>query len=301
MELTLLGTGCPQASSERYGPASLVRHDSLAFLVDCGSGVTQRLLAAGSNGRALDAVFLTHLHSDHIVDLFQLVISSWHQGRERPQRIYGPSGTRRYCADLMALWRAELDQRIAHELRSSSQALELEVTEFEAGCVWDKDGLRVTAIEVDHRPVPFAFGFVFEARGRKLVFSGDTRYCPALIEAARGADVLVHECFLHGLMSSDTGNRTSAGLQNVASYHTLSSEVGKIACKAGARCLVLNHFVPVSFDKTELVTEVRRDYAGPIILGEDLLKLDLDAGQMSHAGLVLSLPIGVRIQPPPCP
>ncbi|HWY86507.1 MAG TPA: MBL fold metallo-hydrolase [Gemmataceae bacterium] len=289
MNLTLLGTGCPQVDTERYGPASLVCHDGFAFLVDCGSGATQRLLAAGWSGRALDALFLTHLHSDHIVDLFQLIISSWHQGRDRPQCIFGPPGTRRFCDGLLALWRAELDQRIAHELRSSTQALELEVIEYQAGLVLAKQGVRVTAVEVDHRPVQFAYGFIFEAGGRKLVFSGDTAYCPALIEAARGADVLVHECFLHDVMAAGTGNRTAAGLRNIAGYHTLSSEVGKLATAAGVRCLVLNHFVPVDFDKSALLAEVRRDYAGPIVLGEDLLNLDMDTGQISYAGLVLGL------------
>src|SRR5438105_14738244 len=76
MDLTLLGTGCPQADTHGYGPASLVRHSSLAFLVDCGSGVTQRLLAAGCSGRAVDALLLTHLHSDHVVDLFHLIVAS---------------------------------------------------------------------------------------------------------------------------------------------------------------------------------------------------------------------------------
>src|SRR5271155_3501995 len=148
MDLTLLGTGCPQVDTERYGPASLVRHEGFSFLVDCGSGVTQRLLAAGSSGAALDAIFLTHLHSDHIVDLFQLIISSWHQGRDRPQRLFGPTGTRHFCDGLMALWRAELDQRIAHERRASTCALELEVTEFQPGEIWNEGGMRVTAIEV---------------------------------------------------------------------------------------------------------------------------------------------------------
>jgi ribonuclease Z len=289
MDLTLLGTGCPQADTERYGPASLVRHEDLSFLVDCGSGVTQRLLAAGSGGRALDAIFLTHLHSDHIVDLFQLIISSWHQGRDRPQRIFGPSGTRHYCDGLMALWRAELDQRIAHERRPSTLALELEVVEFQAGEIWAEEGVRVTAVEVDHRPVRFAYGFIFEAGGRKLAFSGDTAFCPALIEAARGADVLIHECFIHGVMAPNKDNRTAEGVRNVATYHTLSSEVGKVAAAAGVRCLLLNHFVPVDFDKSAVLAEVRLDYAGPVVLGEDLLRLDVGSGALRYAGLVMGL------------
>ena len=92
MELTLLGTGCPVAHAGRFGPAQAVTGEGAAILIDCGSGVTQRLVAAGLPGRTLDAVLLTHLHSDHIVDLFQLVISSWHQGRDRPRHVAGYQG-----------------------------------------------------------------------------------------------------------------------------------------------------------------------------------------------------------------
>jgi ribonuclease Z len=185
MELTLLGTGCPQCDPERLGPASLVRYAGRAFLIDCGSGVSQRLVAAGSAGAALDAIFLTHLHSDHIVDLFQLVISSWHQGRDRPQRVFGPPGTRRFVDGLLALWQAELAQRIAHEVRPSTAALNVEVNEIAAGEVFRIDDLAVSAVAVNHLPVRHAFGFVFAAGGRRLVFSGDTAFCPALVEAAR--------------------------------------------------------------------------------------------------------------------
>jgi ribonuclease Z len=289
MDLTLLGTGCPQCDPERLGPASLVRHAGHAFLVDCGSGVTQRLVAAGTTGAALDAVFLTHLHSDHIVDLFQLVISSWHQGRDRPQRVFGPPGTQRFIDGLMALWRPELQQRIADELRPSAAALAVEISEIAAGEILRMGGLTVAAVAVNHLPVRHAFGFVFAATGRRLVFSGDTAACPSLGEAARGADVLVHECFIHGVMKPEPGLRTEAGLRNVAAYHTLSSEVGKIAATAGVGCLVLNHFVPTRFDKTALVAEVRRDYDGPLVIGEDLMSLDLDTMTLVHAGATLSL------------
>ena len=106
MRVTLLGTGCPQVSPRRFGPASLVRAGGRSFLVDCGSGVTQRLVEAGSSGAAIDALLLTHLHSDHLVDLYQLIVSGWHQGRERPQRIFGPPGTRTFAEATMAVWAA---------------------------------------------------------------------------------------------------------------------------------------------------------------------------------------------------
>jgi ribonuclease Z len=293
MKLTLLGTGCPQVDLNRYGPANLVRAGGQSFLVDCGSGVTQRLLGAGSSGAQLDAVLLTHLHSDHVVDLFQLVISGWHQARDRPQRVLGPPGTKRMVDAMLAMWKPEYEHRIAHEKRPSTRALELEVTEFEEGVIWSQSGVTIRAVAVRHQPVKFAYGFVFEAERRRLVFSGDTAYCPELIGAGQGADVLVHECFIHGLMKPGPG-RTAEGLAAVASYHTLSHEVGKVAAAMGARCLVLNHFVPVAFDRAALLAEVRRDYAGPIVIGEDLMSLDLATGMLLHANGAIGLDALVR-------
>jgi ribonuclease Z len=289
MELTLLGTGCPQVDPKRMGPANLVRHGDAAFMVDCGSGATQRLVEAGSAGRALTAVLLTHLHSDHIVDLYQLFVSSWHQGRLVPQRVFGPPGTRRFVDGLFALWKPELEARIAHEQRLNMDGLKVEVTEFTPGRILEAGGVTVRAVEVAHQPVTFAYGFVLEAGGRKLAFSGDTAYCPALIEASKGADVLVHECFIHSVMKPAPGIRTEQGIRNVASYHTLSSEVGKVAAAAGVKCLVLNHFVPTQFDRAGVLAEVRRDYAGPIVIGEDLMRLDLDAAALSYRDAVIGL------------
>jgi len=289
MQITLLGTGCPVVHTERYGPAQVVRHGGNAVLVDCGSGVTQRLVAAGLTGRDLDAVFLTHLHSDHIVDLFQLILSSWHQGRDRPQRIFGPRGTRAYIDGLMELWLPELEQRIAHERRPSTDALEAEVTELQAGQSIPVGDVTVEVVEVDHKPVKQAFGFVLRAAGETLAISGDTRRCDALIEAARGADVLVHEVFVHREMPVIEGVRSAETVANVASYHTLSSVVGKIATEAEAGCLLLTHFVPPSCDRDALLAEVGRDFSGPVIVGEDLLTVDLAARAIIHGPLRLAL------------
>ncbi len=291
MHLTLLGTGCPICDPARMGPSNLVRHGDRAFLVDCGSGATQRLVGAGSKGAALDAVFLTHLHSDHIVDLLQLVLSSWHQGRDRPQFFYGPSGTRRHVEGLLALWRPEFEQRIAHEQRASAAALQVEVVEFDENAdavIWQRDGIAVRSVKVEHSPIRNAVGFVFEADGRKLVFSGDTAFCPNLIAAAQGADVLVHECYLHHEIKPAPG-RTAGSMRNVAAYHTLADEVGKVAAQANAKCLVLNHFVPTQFDRHDVLARVRADYSGPIVVGEDLMGLDLGTGALTYQNAAIGL------------
>jgi len=287
MEMTLLGTGCPVVSTDRYGPATLVQQGDVTALIDCGSGVTQRLLEAGVTGADIDILLLTHLHSDHLVDLYQFVISSWHQGRQKPQRIIGPRGTRKYVDGLMDLWRREREQRIAHEMRQSTKAFDIEVEEIEDGWTKTIGDLEISAIEVEHQPVPIAFGFVFQANGRKLVVSGDTRPCDAIRDAALDADLLVHEVFIHAPRRTGQDTRTPEGIQSVASYHTLDDEVGKLAHDAHVGALVLTHIVPPHADSEALFKKVRADFKGPLIVGEDLMRFDIDRLQVRYQRLVL--------------
>jgi ribonuclease Z len=240
-------------------------------------------------GRALDALLLTHLHSDHLVDLYQLIVSSWHQGRDRPLPVYGPPGTRRYVEGLMALWEPELSLRIAHEKRPSTEALKVEVREIAGGEALAFGGLAVEVVEVDHKPVRHAFGFVFRAGGLSLALSGDTRRCQELIEAARGADLLVHEVFIHREMPVVPGVRSAETVANVAGYHTLSSEVGKIASEAAVQALALTHFVPPAADRAVLLAEVAADFAGPLVLAEDLLRIDLAARRVAYGNALVAL------------
>lgn len=284
MEIVLLGTGCPQCDPDRRGPATLAIGGGARILIDCGSGVTQRLVEAGTNGAAIDALFLTHLHSDHLVDFYQLVISSWHQGRDRPQRVFGPPGTRDFVDGTMALWAAERAQRVSHEKRASIEAFKIETTELVAGDVIAIGDARVRAVPVAHQPVKHAFGFVIAADGHKAAFSGDTAYCPELIAAAKGADVLVHECFLHAEMKPVPGVRTAATIDAVRSYHTPPEDVGRVAKEADVACLLLNHFVPVRFDRNAALDGVRQTYMGPVVVGEDLMRYDIATRRLAHRG-----------------
>lgn len=291
-KVTLLGTGCPVVSSRRYGAGTLVECAGKCFLIDIGSGVTQRLVQAGCSGTRIDALLLTHLHSDHLVDLYQFIISSWHQNRTRPQRIYGPPGTRAFVAAQMDAWKAERNLRIEFEKRSSVSAFEIEVTEFEVGGELILLGdTRISAVRVEHPPVEPAFGYVFESGGRKLVLSGDTRPCQSLIDAAKDADVLVHEVFAHTHDENAlaSGTRTRQTMEAVASYHTSAEQVGRIARDAQVKCVILNHIVPPDTDQPALINAVRQHYSGPVIVGEDLMAMDLKTGLVNMQQLHFSI------------
>ena len=132
MELTLLGTGCPSVDYKRFGPANLISTKKTKILVDCGSGVTQRLHQTKVSTAYIDALFLTHLHSDHVVDLYQLIISSWHSYRIKPWKIYGPIGTKKFVKKIMDAWKDERTQRINYEARSSTSAFNIIVKEFKS-------------------------------------------------------------------------------------------------------------------------------------------------------------------------
>ncbi|WP_085900028.1 MBL fold metallo-hydrolase [Kiloniella majae] len=302
MDITLLGTGCPAVHTERYGAGQLIRHKGdggdTEILIDCGSGVTQRLVGTGSSGAKLDAILLTHLHSDHVIDIYQVIVSAWHQGRTTPQRIYGPTGTRKFVEGLMAVWKEELDLRIKHEKRPSTAALELDITEIKAGERLQFGEVTVDVIAVDHQPIDPAFGFIFaapkesgagKARGAtKIALSGDTTYCPALIEAAKGVDLLVHEVFVHREMHVVEGVRSAETIAAVAGYHTLSDEVGKVASEAGVGCLLLTHIVPPNSNRDELLAEVQKSFDGPVLVGEDLMRVDPETKSVSYGAARLS-------------
>ncbi|MEE2906737.1 MAG: MBL fold metallo-hydrolase [Planctomycetota bacterium] len=283
MELHLLGTGCPAVDPDRLGPAALVRSkDGARLLVDCGSGVTQRLVSAGTPGAEIDLLLLTHLHSDHVVDLFQLVISSWHQGRDRGLQVVGPAGTQEFVGALLEVWRPELERRVMHEKRPSVDGLDVEINEIGHGAEMELGNLLIEAFEVDHRPMTPALGYSFREDDRLLVLSGDTGPCETLIEASMGCDVLVHDVLLKHELHPSEGVRTQETIDQVASYHATAEQVGRIATEAEAKCLILTHFVPTRFDEATLLEMVRADYDGPVICGEDLMLVDIENPTAAH-------------------
>ena len=275
MKLTLLGTGCPSVDHKRFGPSNLISTKTAKILVDCGSGITQRLHELKVSSANIDVLLFTHLHSDHAVDLYQLIISSWHSYRIKPWKIYGPKGTKKFVKKIMDAWADERKLRISYESRASAKAFDVQVTEFKSiGNIKIKD-LNIKYFEVDHKPVKYAYGFCFLNKNKKLTISGDTRPCENLMKYAQKSDVLLHEVFIEGEILQVNKMRTKQTLHNVKSYHTTSSQVGKVAFITQCKKLVLTHFVPTQFNKNRLKKVVKSDFGKDPIIGEDLMTINI--------------------------
>ena len=273
MILTLLGTGCPKVDHKRFGPSNLVSSKNANILIDCGSGLTQRLEQLNVSTANIDALFLTHLHSDHVIDFYQLIISSWHSYRLKPWKIYGPKGTKKFLNKIMAAWKNERNNRINYEMRSSIDAFQLDIKEFEEyGKIKIKD-ILIEYFKVDHFPVKYAYGFNFYNNKKKLTISGDTKPCENLLKYAQLADVLLHEVYIEGEIKVLSKMRSAKTLHNVKTYHTTSNQVGKVASLARCKKLVLTHFVPTKFDEKKLQSVVKKDFGKNPIIGKDLLKV----------------------------
>ena len=275
MELTLLGTGCPKVDYKRFGPANLISTKMTNILVDCGSGITQRLDQINISTANIDALFLTHLHSDHVVDLYQLIISSWHSYRTKPWKVYGPKGTKKFVSKIMNAWQEERTQRINYENRFSTKAFNIIVKEFSTSGTFNIKDLKIKYFEVDHRPVPFAYGFCFLKDNKKLTISGDTRPCENIMKFGQLSDVLLHEVFIEDEIKETNKMRTSKTLHNVKDYHTPSSMVGKVASLTRCKKLVLTHLVPTKFNERKLKKIVKNDFGKDPIIGKDLLKIKI--------------------------
>lgn len=288
LALTFLGTGAPPVSLRRAGPAHLVEADGVKVLIDCGSGVSQRLVAAGHAGAQIDALIVTHEHSDHLVDFYQLVVSSWHQGRNRPWRVLAPEPALANMRGQYEAFARERALRIAFEKRPDTTGLDVVFEELREGLVAGLGELRVKAFLVDHKPVEPAFGLSLSASGSRIVFSGDTRLTASLEQAADGCDLLVCEVFIDSQMPVIAGVRSVETVASVQSYHMTPAAVAGLATRAGVKALALTHLVPPGADTAALFAEVRAGgYVGPLIVGEDLMRLELPTRLLRWNGAVI--------------
>jgi ribonuclease Z len=279
--VTLLGTGSPAPVMRRFGPSVLVEAGGKKLLIDCGRGVTQRLLQAGVRLGAVDALFVTHLHSDHIVGIPDLWLTGWLQvsyaSRKGPFRVYGPQGTNELMQGLVKAYAWDIQARIADQ-NLDPDSVRPEVTEFKVGVVYEQEGVKVTAFEVDHGDLlKPAVGFRVDYGGRAVTISGDTRFSENLIKHAMGSDLLVHQ-----VATAPTAMLDNPVIRVILAHHTKPEETGTVFSQVKPKMAVFYHFVLLGGPGIPPVTEkdvfdgARKTYSGPLLIGEDLMALRLD-------------------------
>ena len=284
LKVTLLGTGSPIPTVERFGPSTLVEAGSEKLLIDCGRGVPIRLWQLHVPMSALTAVIFTHLHSDHIGGFPDLWLTGWlpppFGHRVSPMHVFGPIGTRQMIASLRDAYAADIRIRIADE-RLPPEGAAVIVEEIEEGWRYERNGVVVTAFNVDHGPlIKPSLGFRVDYAGHSVVISGDTRPSENLIRFSKGADVLIHEVAdaRPELLQSSEAARLIIG------HHTTPEDAGRVFTRVHPRLAVYTHIVLLTTDSTisaptidELVTETRRTYSGPLVVGEDLMSIEIGA------------------------
>lgn len=274
LELTLLGTGMPQPDADRRGPAQVIAVGAELVLIDCGAGTLHRLLEAGYSGRDIRRIAVTHLHSDHVTGLPDLLWAGWCEGWwDPPPPIAGPPGTAELLHHLLEAFAVDIRLRTAEGALKRAN-LELPVEQIAEGWSVESDRWRLRSFEVDHRPVEHAFGFRLEAEAGTVVVSGDTRRCDNVARNARGADILVHEAIweegMRRLIAAAPTPEGRARFERILAYHTPAREAGEIAALADAAHLVLTHLVLAGAMPDDLASAAAETFDGRITVGEDL-------------------------------
>lgn len=274
IEVTLTGTGSPLPDPDRAGPSTLVRAGGASFLVDTGRAALMRTAAVGVGAGGLTAVLITHLHSDHITDLNDVITTRWVTTfTPSPLRVIGPPGTAAVVDGLLRSLAPDIGYRTRHHDDLAGPP-PVDVIEATSGVVHDADGVVVRVAPTDHRPVQPSIAFRFEHAGRAVVVAGDTVPCASLDELLVDADALVITAIRKDVLGASGIRR----LEDVCDYHSSVEEAAQTAKRAGVRTLALTHYVPALTPETigEWQTLAEAHFDGDVVLGDDLTTIRLE-------------------------
>jgi ribonuclease Z len=282
LKVTLLGTGRPDPSIARFGPSTLVEAGPEKLLFDAGRGASQRLWQLRIPLGQVNALFLTHLHSDHVVGIPDLWLTGWlpapFGGRKVPLRVWGPAGTADMMSSLRKAYDWDIRARREHQKLPES-GIAVVAREISEGVVHESNGVKVTAFVVEHGlNLEPAFGYRVDYAGRSVIISGDTRFNENLIKFATGADVVVHEVAAAKLELVER----SAVTRSILAVHTSPEDAGRVFARVKPRLAVFSHVVLLTTDPSispptvdDLVTRTRTTYSGPLLVGEDLTAITI--------------------------
>jgi ribonuclease Z len=279
--VTLLGTGVPIPSAERFGPATLIEAGDRTILIDAGRGATIRLFQIGVPIGRIDALLLTHFHSDHTVGIPDLWLTGWLSSyfgaRQKPFHVIGPTGTAELMRHLEAAYSRDVEIRIEDEKLAREHAT-ITTREFARdGVVYQAGALRVIAFAVDHgAAIKPAYGYRIEYQDRIAVISGDTRYNENVVSYGTGADLLIHEVAMARAELLD-----DPGIQRIINHHSTPREAGLVFARTQPKLAAYTHLVMLAGENVaapsveDLIAQTRETYTGPLEVGEDLVSFEI--------------------------
>ncbi len=279
--ITILGSGTPVPRIERFGPATLIEVGGQKLVVDAGRGLTMRLWQLKIPLGRIERLFLTHYHSDHTNGIPDLWLTGWLPPlwgqRKTPFCVTGPTGAKTLMSKLEEAYALDIKIRLEDE-KVPLEGIRVEVTEFERdGVVYERDGLRVIAFEVDHGDViKPAYGYRFEYRGKVAVLSGDTRYHPNVVKYGKDADLLIHE-----VGAARPELLLDPSYKRILDHHSTPQDAARVFNQTRPKLAAYTHLVLLGNDKIspitidELLAQTRAIYDGPLEVCEDLMSFDI--------------------------
>ena len=288
--VTLLGTGTPTPDPQRFGPATLVEVGGQKLLFDAGRGLPIRFSQLRIPMATIDTLFITHYHSDHVSGIPDLWLTGWLPGgggRKQAFQVIGPTGAKELMSNLERAYAADVRIRIADQKLPAAGASVITQEFSSDGVVYERDGVRVTAFEVDHGDeIKPAYGYRIDYKGRSALISGDTRFSENLIRNGMGVDLLVH-----AIAGSKPELLQDIVVRRILDHHTLPPQAATVFNRTKPRLAVYTHFVLQGTNTVprvtveEIVAETRRTYSGPLQVGEDLMSFDI-----TEAGVKVNAP-----------
>lgn len=299
LHVGLCGTGSPFPDPSRAGPCTAVIAGERLFVVDTGEGSARNLGYMGLPASKIEAILLTHFHSDHIDGMGPFLLQRWGLGTfETPTPVYGPPGVETVVDGFRAAYVLDFGYRVAHHTPkimppggSGGKGMPFALKpqgEGDAIVVLEDKGLKITAFRVDHSPVDPAVGYRFDYKGRSVVITGDTKKAASVAALSKGADLLIHEALQPKLVKVLEDEFAQRGIANTAqimrdilNYHTTPEEAAAVAAQAGVKELVFNHIVPplpFRYAYPAFVGDAARFFEGPMTVGEDGMLFSMPAG-----------------------
>ena len=245
----------------------------MRLLFDCGRGATLRLAQVGVPIGSISRLFLTHLHSDHVIQIPDLLLTGWVGGGRRiPLEVWGPEGTREMMDHIQQAFAFDIHMRRDVDEKVPGDGIKVMSHDIKQGIVFEQDGVKVTAFLVDHGPVTPAFGYRVDYRGHSVVLSGDTRVSENLIRFAQGVDVLIHEVIdADAIRARPTYPANRQAMEAAIAHHTTPEQAGEVFSRVKPRLAVYSH----APNSERVLTKTRKTYAGALQGAEDMLTIEI--------------------------